>query len=92
MYIADGGYYDGYQWAETPDGTHDFAQCTFALTRAHHEMGNRRFKVFNCLKQQFRHALEKHGSIFRAVAAIVQIGIASGVAGLFGVEYEETEF
>ena len=67
IYVADGGYYDGYQWAETPDGTHDFQQRTFALIRARHETVNGSFKDWRCLKQQWRHSLEKHGAAFRAV-------------------------
>ena len=44
-----------------------------AIVRARHETINRRMKQFNCLKQNYRHDLAKHGIIFRAVAVITQI-------------------
>ena len=90
-YIADGGYFDGYQWAETPDGTHSLEQRMYALSRARHETVNGRFKNWRCLKQQYRHSLEKHGPLFRSVAAIVQIGIMHGES-LFSVPYNEDVF
>ena len=81
----------GYQWAETPDGTHDFQQRTFALIRARHETVNGRFKDWRCLKQQWRHSLEKHGAVFRAVAGVVQVAIQNGEQ-LFQVEYNDADF
>ena len=90
MYVANGGYFDDYQWAETPDGTNSSAQQMFALLRARHETVNGRFKCWRVLKQQYRHSLELHGSVFRAVAGVVQIGIQSGEE-LFDVEYNEDD-
>ena len=51
--------------------------------RARHETANHRFKVFGILKQQYRHDIQKHGLVFRAIACIVQIGIDNGDC-LFG--------
>ena len=91
FYVADGGYYDGYQWAYTPDGSNSYEQRTYALARARHETCNHRFKVFSCLKQEFRHPLDTHGLFFRAVANIVQFSIQNG-SPLFDVEYIEDDF
>ena len=46
--------------------------------RARHETCNHRFKVWGILKQQFRHNIESHGLVFRAIACIVQMGIDDG--------------
>jgi hypothetical protein len=43
-----------------------------------HETVNHSFKQFDCLGQVFRHKLEKHGSVFGAVAVITQLGIDDG--------------
>lgn len=43
--------------------------------RARHETVNRRLKAFSCLRNRFRHALEKHYLVFGAVVKFVQIDI-----------------
>ena len=48
------------------------ARVRKALARARHECINRRFKCWNCLKEEWRHALELHGVAFSAVANIEQ--------------------
>ena len=90
-YCADGGYADGNQWSSTPNGLHDYEQRTKSLARARHETANRRFKIFGCLSQQYRHDLAIHGTIFRAVANIVQLSILFGNP-LFDIEYDESDF
>jgi hypothetical protein len=90
-YCADGGYADGNQWSSTPNGLNDYEQRTKSLARARHETVNRRFKVFGCLSHRYRHHLEFHGIIFRAVANTVQLTIRFGHP-LFDIEYIETDF
>ena len=51
--------------------------------RARHETCNHRFKVWGILKQQYRHDIEEHGLVFRAIACIVQMEIDDGGV-LFG--------
>jgi hypothetical protein len=91
-YVADGGYADGNQWASTPNGLNDYEQRTKALARARHETVNRRFKIFGCLSQRYRHHnLALHGTIFHAIANIVQLTIRFGHP-LFDIEYIESDF
>jgi DDE superfamily endonuclease len=90
-YIADGGYADGNQYSSTPNGLNDYEQRTKALARARHETVNRRFKIFGCLSQRYRHDLGLHGMIFHAVANIVQLTILCGHP-LFEIEYNEADF
>jgi hypothetical protein len=90
-YAADGGYADGHRFASTPNGLNDYEQRTKALAHAHHETVNRCFKVFGCLSQRYRHSLAFHGTIFRAVAGIVQLTIQFGHP-LFDIEYNEADF
>lgn len=44
----------------------------------HHEHINKRMKQFNCLRQMFRHDLNKHQLCFKAVMTITQIHIEHG--------------
>ncbi len=41
--------------------------------RARHEGINSLFKIFGILKYPFRHNIEKHGRVFRAIATITQV-------------------
>jgi hypothetical protein len=43
--------------------------------RSRHETLNRRLKVWEILKQTYRHEVVTHGDVFRAVAVIVQLAI-----------------
>lgn len=54
--------------------------------RARHECINGRFKMFGVLKNVFRHGLESHGVMFRAVVNIVQATFIHGNPP-FMVEY-----
>lgn len=89
-YIGDGGYYDGEQWSDTPTGLHEFSDRQKSVVRARHETINRRFKQWGILKEVYRHPLETHGAVFRAVANITQLMIREGEP-LFDVEYNSNE-
>ena len=43
--------------------------------RSRHETINGLFKIFDVLSDRFRHQIEKHGVVFRAVVAITQLKI-----------------
>lgn len=60
------------------------------LARGRHETLNRRFKQWQILSQRYRHDLNLHGKIFRAIAAITQIDIRAGNPP-FQVEYRTLE-
>jgi hypothetical protein len=53
---------------------------------ARHETVNNCLKMFECLRQRFRHGVAAHVACFRAVAIIVQLQIEYGES-LFDVEY-----
>ena len=46
--------------------------------RSRQETVNKRFKQFGCLRQIFRHPIEKHACCFRAVAIVTQISMQNG--------------
>lgn len=54
--------------------------------RARHETVNRRLKQFGCLKQRYRHGLQKHRQVFTAAAVCTQISFLNG-EGPFQCEY-----
>lgn len=56
--------------------------------RARHETLNGRFKAWEILKQLYRHDIEHHGYVFRAIAIIIQLTIDSGEP-LFAVDYND---
>lgn len=85
-YLADGGYRDGNQWSVTPSGHHRFDDRQKSAVRARHETYNKRLKDWGALREVYRHKLELHSQVFRAIANIIQIAIASGET-LFQVEY-----
>ncbi len=88
-YIADGIYRNDH--ADTPRGTWLFEDRQKATARARHENINWRFKVFKCLREQWRHDREKHGNVMYAVANIVQLGIMRGGL-IFQIAYDERDF
>ena len=59
------------------------------LVQSRHETVNKRLKQWNCLHQVFRHNVEKHGPVFRAVAVITQLAFENGEP-LFGVGYNDS--
>lgn len=88
LYVADGGYADGGQNSDTPNGLNDDDQRMKKVARARHETVNRRFKEFNILHRVFRHNIHLHSSVFRAVANIVQVMIQHN-SPLFSVDYDD---
>jgi hypothetical protein len=91
FYIADGGYRDGNQWSVTPSGRHSYKDRQMAVVRSRHETINARLKEWNILAVMFRHPLEKHSMVFRAVANITQLGLQTDRPS-FQVHYDESEF
>ena len=85
-YLADGGYRDGNQWSVTPTGRHLFSDRQKSVVRARHESYNKRLKDWGALRQLYRHRLETHSQVFRAIANIVHIAISHGET-LFQVDY-----
>ena len=72
--VADEGYRGHPLYFDTPWRylDNDAQKARKALVRARHECVNRRFKIWQIMKQTFRHDLWKHGVAFRAVANIEQ--------------------
>ena len=59
-----------------------------SIVRQRQETANKRFKMWSCLKQVYRHDIAKHGDVFRAVCVITQLTIMNGEP-LFEVEYDD---
>ena len=57
--------------------------------RARHETLNGRLKNWGILSQTFRHRIHLHGTVFRACAVILQVGIMQGEERLFMVDYDD---
>ena len=51
------------------------AKMLVSVIRNRQETMNKRFKHFGCMKQVFRHGIEKHAICFRAIAVIVQLSL-----------------
>ena len=60
------------------------------LARNRQETINRRFKQWGVLRERYRHDLKMHGTIVRAIAAVIQIDMRSGNLP-FQVEYRTQE-
>lgn len=88
---ADDGYKGEPLFIHTPSSHIDSgnmdALVQAADARGRHETVNRRFKQFGCLHQVYRHGIDNHGSVFRAVATITQLGLEHGGMPLYDVEY-----
>lgn len=56
-----------------------------ARARARHEAVNGRMKIFGILKGRFRHDLNDHGRVTRAIAVITNLSM--GVSPTFHVDY-----
>jgi DDE superfamily endonuclease len=73
---ADKGYRGEPLYVSDPgDFTSLAKKAAKAEARARHETINRRLKQWSCLKQVYRHDLEKHSVVLRAVAVLVQLNI-----------------
>ena len=88
FYVADGGYAEGGQHSDTPNGLNDPDQKMKAIARARHETINGRFKQFNVLYRVFRHDVSRHSICFRAVANVVQMMMENG-SPAFTVDYDD---
>jgi hypothetical protein len=89
---ADDGYTgEDPEHAKTPRGftNNDERLALQSRVRSRQETVNKCLKQWACLKQIFRHDLEKHSGCFRAVAVITQLSIEHGEP-LFGVDYDDT--
>ena len=56
--------------------------------RSRHETLNGRFKVWGILREEYRHDIERHGEVFRAIAIITQLAIDNR-SPLFQVNYQD---
>ena len=75
---ADNGYSAGDpEVCKTPRGCLHPEENRYMRNRlmARQETVNSRIKNFAILKQSYRHKLEDHGDVFRAILVIIQIGI-----------------
>ena len=52
---------------------------------------NKRFKDWKCLGKMLRHSLQKHSTMFRAVAVICQLSVTNGEP-LFQIDYDQDNF
>ena len=91
---ADDGYRGEIRSAVTQlhrDGQGEVAILVKGRLQKRHETANKRLKQWKCLKEVFRHGIEKHSAVFRAVAVITQLSIENGEP-LFGVDYDDSLF
>ena len=87
---ADKGYRGERDFVDLPDeclGGDLVQRRSKANVRSRHESMNRLLKRFKCLHDVFRHDLEKHHLVFRAVVYITQISLQNGTR-LMSVEYK----
>jgi hypothetical protein len=85
---ADNGYRGQYDKIRTPvDYRNDEEKKQKARARARHETVNKRFKQFGILGSTFRHNLDKHQMVFRAVVVLTQLSIENGEVA-FGAEFD----
>jgi len=56
--------------------------------RARHETANKRFKQWEILHSVYRHDIENHECVFRAIAVLTQLSFENGEP-LFPVEYDD---
>lgn len=54
--------------------------------RGRHETCNKRLKQWKILRDEYRHNIEDHGAVFRAIAVLTQLSLEHGEP-LFEVEY-----
>jgi hypothetical protein len=87
-YIADRGYKDGGEYADTPTGFNNAAQRKKAIVRARHEHINSRLKKFKILSTKYRNKLHTHHIVFNAVINALQIEIECGYS-LYQVDYND---
>ena len=76
--IADKGYSGDTKVCCPLKFNNDTHKNAMSKIRARHETVNRRFKIFGCLKQTFRHSRDKHHLVTKAILALTQINICNG--------------
>jgi hypothetical protein len=89
--VADGGYNDGFQFVIPKRCGPLELQLMTARAGARHETVNARIKIFGVLHEPFRHGLNRHGSVFNAIANVVQISLMVE-SPLFTVAYDDRPF
>jgi hypothetical protein len=87
-YIADRGYKDGGEYADTPTGFNNPSQRMKAIVRARHEHINSRLKKFKVLSTTYRNKLDTHHMVFNALINTLQIEIEVGYT-LYQVQYDD---
>jgi hypothetical protein len=67
--VCDGGYRDKNDPRLATPNSHDPLELRIfkARCRMRQENFNKRIKRFGCLKQDFRHSMERHGDCFEAI-------------------------
>ena len=78
--VADCGYRGDTKTCTPLNATNQEHLVAMGRARARHETINRRLKKWNCLKNVYRHHLDKHYLVFTSVAVIEQISISNGRA------------
>lgn len=88
--------YQGEKWyIKTPVGFHTRTQKEEGMklsAAARHETINGRLKIFEVLKNRYRHELTFHSSCFRAVAVITQLNFKLGKMPPYQVEYYDDRY
>ena len=87
---ADKGYRGEWSKIDLPHeclGGDNDQKISKARVRSRHESMNRLLKRFKCLHDVFRHDLDKHRSVFRAVVYVTQVSLQNGTH-LMSVTYE----
>ena len=89
-YVADRGYRACRPIAITPTNLSRFIDRQWGSLRARHECINRRLKQFTILQHRFRHPINKHSSVFRAVANITNMKL-KGESPIWKLDFDENE-
>jgi len=76
--IGDNGYVGDEACITPKDATSDQHRLAMKELRKRHETINGKLKTFECLRNQWRHSLDKHHIAFRACLVIVQLCIENG--------------
>ena len=87
---GDGGFQDGREFFATPPGHNNEIERMRTVARARHEMINRHFKQWSILHDVYCGKLNRHGTIFHAVANITQLVLQMQEL-TFGVDYYDRE-
>jgi hypothetical protein len=91
--VADKGYVgEAPEFVKCPNSTTLRADHREMIRRvsARHETINARLKYWGILAQVYRHDIENHGYVFRAVAVITQLAVENGEP-LFDVNYNDID-